>query len=141
MPTLDELLRSQATPGSPGSSPELEQMLGRVAQMGGGGAPMAAGAPANVGPGPAPTAQGAPMTAPQASPGAPMQPEQANMTYQMLIRAGLPPEVAKQALQEPKFLQEILMELQKRQLGAPPQSQAPQAGAAGQAQRPAPPMA
>lgn len=82
-----------------------------------------------------------------------MPPEQANLTYQMLVKAGVPPEIAKQAIGEPKFLQEILKQLasqqQQQPLGVPPQGgqpggqpQASPAGMMGQggAQRPAPLM-
>ena len=125
MPTLDELMRSQSVPGpemaAPGVNPELEQMLGRISQLQatkgpGGGMPPVSGGPA----------AGLPMAArgavqgPMGAPPAPSQiaPEQSNLTFQMLIKAGVPPEIAKQAIAQPKFLQEILLEIQKQQLGA-----------------------
>jgi hypothetical protein len=140
MPTLNQMLM-----GNPemGANPEIEQMLGRLGQLQSPGGAPAGGMAAPGAPGLAPMGQGAPMPAPQAAPGAPAQPEQANATYQMLIKAGVPPEMAKQAMQEPKFLQEILLELQKsqQQLGVPPQSQqmAPAMGN-GPGTRPAPQM-
>jgi hypothetical protein len=142
MPTLSELLSGGGGMGSPNNNPEIEQMLGRLGQMQSPGGASAGGMPTPPAPGPAPMGQGAPMTAPQAAPGAPAQPEQANATYQMLIKAGLPPEIAQQAMQEPKFLQEILLELQKsQQLGVPPQAQqmAPEMGN-GPGTRPVPQM-
>jgi hypothetical protein len=44
----------------------------------------------------------------------PMQPQQSNMTYALLIKAGVPEEVAQRAMQNPKFLQEILATIQKQ---------------------------
>lgn len=133
MPMLDELLRSQSMGAGDEVNPELEQMLSRVQQfqgpMGQQGGPTPAGmTPQMPGPRGVPTQQGTPAAPTQAGMAQPMAPEQANMTYQMLVKAGVPPEIAKQAIAEPKFLQEILRELQsQRQLGAPPQSR-PQAG-------------
>lgn len=135
MPMLDELLRSKATPGAPGSSPELEQMLGRITQLqdpqGTPGGMMPANPSQGGGPRGVPTMQGTPAAPMQAGSAQGMAPEQANLTYQMLIKAGVPPEIAKQAIAEPKFLQEILVELQKQQLGAP--RQAPLVAPGGQA--------
>lgn len=155
VPTLEELLTSQNSPGAPGVNPELEQMLGRLKQLqsptqGPGGGMPPAPQPGSVQG--TPTAQGTPSMPQQAGSAAPMPPEQANMTYQMLVKAGVPPEIAKQAIAEPKFLQEILKQLasQQQQLGVPAQGgQAPQqpqgnpaAAMMGQggAQRPAPLM-
>lgn len=150
MPTLDELLRGMAGAdpsgggAATGNNPEIEQMLGRITQLQsptkapGGGMP-----PAPQGPSGTPMTQGTPAAPQQAGSAPGMAPEQANVTYQMLVKAGIPPEIAKQAIAEPKFLQEILVELQKRQqggLGVPPQAQAPMAGPGGP-QRLAPPMA
>lgn len=136
MPTLDEMMRARGGPGggmaAPGVNPEIEQMLGRLSQLQqpsgpGGGMPPVSGGPAQGMPSGMPSgamgAPGGPMggmgAAPPASPSASPQ---SNVTYQMLIKAGVPPEIAKQAIAEPKFLQEILLELQKQQLGV--QSQA-----------------
>lgn len=129
MPTLEEMIRAPgvAGSGSTGVNPQLEQMLGRISQLQGpsgpgGGMPPVSGGPAMGMPG---GMQGGPMAAPgggmgamgAAPPESPAASPGANVTYQMLIKAGVPPEIAKQAIAEPKFLQEILLELQKQQLG------------------------
>lgn len=124
MPMLDELLRSGGTEGAMGApDPQVEQLLGRLsstqnAVRGPGGQPAGPPQPGMM-QGPA-TTQGTPTAPSQPGASGPMAPEQANLTYQMLIKAGVPPEIAKQAISEPKFLQEILMQMQKQQLGAPP---------------------
>jgi hypothetical protein len=134
MPMLEELLRGggDGNPMGQQANPQLEQMLGRITQLsGGGGQP---GMPSAPPPGPVrsgPMTQGTPSMPSDAGSAQPMAPEQANVTYQTLIKAGVPAEIAKQAISEPKFLQELLGEIQKRQLGAPP----------AQPQTPAPPMA
>lgn len=112
------------TPGgggmAPGVNPELEQMLGRINQLQppsgpGGGMPPVSGGPASGLPMAARGVAQGPMGSPPTPPS--IAPEQANLTFQMLLKAGVPPEIAKQAIAEPKFLQEILLEVQKRQLG------------------------
>lgn len=133
MPMLDELLRSGGADGGAmgAADPQVEQLLGRLSSVqnavrGPGGQPQGAPQPGMM-QGPA-TSQGTPMAPSQPGASGPMAPEQANLTYQMLIKAGVPPEIAKQAIAEPKFLQEILMQMQKQQLGAPPAQ--PQGGPA-----------
>lgn len=127
MPMLDELMRGGSGQGAPGENPGIDQLLGRISSMqqtvqGPGGGVMPSGSPM---PGSAPGGMTGPATslgAPEidkAGSGAPMDPSQANLTYQMLIKAGVPPQIAKQAIAEPKFLQEILLQIQKTQLGAP----------------------
>lgn len=152
VPTLDEMLRGggeQSGGGPTGVNPELEQMLGRMAQMSGpmggpgGGMPPVGGRPGAGMPMP-PGGVGPSQAMPQQQGGAaaqPMAPEQANATYQMLIKAGLPPEIAKQAIAEPKFLQEVLLELRKMQQSAPPLGAPPQQGQATMPGGPQRPMA
>jgi len=124
-----------ATGGTaPGINPELEQMLTRISalQQAGGAGKSPVPAPGVGGPGGgmppalgaggglpgiaagAPTSQGTPMAPNRPGEQQPMQPQQANMTYQALIKAGVPPQIAQQALGNPKFLQEILASISKQ---------------------------
>lgn len=132
MPTLDEMLRGGMPGSAPGVNPELEQMLARINALQSGGikgpgggspvgpgmAPAGAGRPGGLAEG-IPTGQGTPMAPMQPGEAQPMQPQQQNLTYQALVKAGVPVEVARQAMGSPKMLQEILAQLQKSQSGAP----------------------
>ncbi len=136
MPSLEELLRGgQGVGAAPGINPELEQMLSRISALQtsgvkgpGGGMPPGPGVPMRGAPGTmgqggqppgiaagTPTGQGTPMASMSPGEQQPMQPQQANMTYQALIKAGVPEQVAKQAMGSPKLLQEILAQMQKAQ--------------------------
>lgn len=131
MPTLDELMAGTPNIG-PGVNPELEQMLSRITALQGQmRAPGGSGMPAQgMARGPA-MSTGTPQAGAMGGEAPGMQPQQANLTYQALIKFGVPPEVAKQAIANPKFLQEILASISKQQNVGDAAAGAPAGGPAG----------
>jgi hypothetical protein len=135
MPMLDELLKQS----QPGVNPKLEDMIARL-MVNGGATPgqTASGvqglqgqqAPSTLGTG----AAGVPAPAGAAQP---MAPEEANLTYQALIRKGVPPQLAQQALANPKLLRDLLTQIYRQ----PGPQEAPQMLNGGVPARPtAPPL-
>jgi len=96
-PKLEEVITSLmrsggASPGQTQSGVQSLQGQGQPQTMGAGGAgvqPQAGGTPA-------------------------MGPEEANLTYQALIRKGVPPQIAQQALANPQMLKDLLMQIYKQ---------------------------
>lgn len=115
---LEDLLKQSR----PGVNPELEDMVAKL-MMGSGSSPQRA-TNAVQAPAPAPSALGTGAQAPAAPAGgtAPMAPEEANLTYQALIRKGVPPQIAQQAIANPQLLRDLLGQLYR---GAGPQEQPP----------------
>lgn len=132
---LDQLLKQ----AQPGVNPELEEMVAKL-MIGSGSSPQRA--QQAVAPQPAPPSAlgtGAQTPAAPAGGAAPMVPEEANLTYQALIRKGVPPQLAQQALANPQLLRDLLMQLYR---GTGPQEQPPAlaGGVQGRMSPPAPGM-
>lgn len=115
---LDDILKQ----AQPGINPELESMIARLMQGSGSSPQRAAAATAPQAPPPSALGTGAATPAAPAGGAEPMLPEEANLTYQALIRKGVPPQVAQQAIANPQMLRDLLGQLYR---GAGPQEQPP----------------
>ena len=125
---LDQLLKQS----QPGINPQLEEMISRL-MLGSGSGPVQAQGSA---------AQAARMPLPQSNLGVgggqqmPGQGE-GNETYKILINAGVPPELARQALDNPQLMQTLIMQIQK---GVGPQEAPPMQTSGTPARPSAPPI-
>lgn len=121
----------------PGVNPELEQMVARL-MMGSGSSPQRAAESAQA-PAPPPTALGTGAQGVSAPAGGnpPMAPEEANLTYQTLIKRGVPPQIAQQAIANPQLLRDLLTQLYS-QTGPQEQPAALASGVPGRMSPPAP---
>lgn len=107
---LDDLLKQ----ANPGVNPELEAMISRLMLGAGSSADRAAKATAPTAPAPGTLgtgAAGAPPAGAGAAPMPPQIPEAANQTYMVLVKQGVPPEIAKQAIANPALLRQLLAKL------------------------------
>lgn len=135
MAALDDILKQ----AQPGINPQLEDMIAKLMVSGGASPGMAKAGIQGMGQPTQQTALGTGAQVPAGQPGAAeaMAPEEANMTYQALLRRGVPPQIAQQAIANPKLLRDLLSQIYK-QTG--PQEQ-PQMLASGQPNRmSAPPL-
>lgn len=126
---LEDILKQ----AQPGVNPQLEAMITKLMQGSGSTPGQAASGVAGMqsqGVSPGTMATGA--VAPPSSPGGaqPMAPEEANLTYQALIKKGVPPQVAQQAIANPQMLRELLAQLYKGGGGVGPQEAVQGPGAA-----------
>jgi hypothetical protein len=135
MAMLEQMLQQS----QPGVNPELEEMISKLMMGSGGAAGASQGGAAGAMRQPLPqsalgaggqqqgAAPGSPLpgAAPGAMPGgqAPQAgPDQGNRTYQVLVSQGVPPQLAKEAINNPALLRDILRQLQggQNQGGQPP---------------------
>lgn len=118
MAMLDDLLKQ----AQPGINPELEQMISKLMLAGGASSGQAASGVKGLSPQPQPSNLGIESSTPPAMGAAPQGGVQDNQTYQILVKKGVPPEIAQQAMNNPQLLKDLLAQVY-RQAGpteAPP---------------------
>src|SRR5688572_6961914 len=118
MVMLEDILKQ----AKPGVNPQLEEMVAKL-MMGSGSSPQRAQAATQPQAAPQSTlGTGAQMPSAPAGGAQPMAPEEANLTYQALIKRGVPPQVAQQAIANPQMLRDLLTQIYR---GTGPQEQPP----------------